>query len=421
MDVMGWWKLFKFIVSFLAVVIQIPAWGAFFYYFSISLAGWFRRREPDMRQFPQVNRFALIIPSHNEEKVVGKIVDNLNAIQYPRELYDIFVIADNCSDRTAQVARDSGAVVMERFNSIQKGKGYSLEWMFSQLSQMERRYDAVCIFDADNLVSSNFLMEMNKHLSLGHKVVQGYLDSKNPFDSWVSANNSIAFWIGNRMFQLPRYYLGLSCVLGGTGMMIASDLLQQIGWGATCLTEDLEFTVKVALRGMKVYWSHEAVVYDEKPLTLQQSFLQRVRWMQGQADCMARFVGPLAARAIGKRDWVALDLAMYLVQPLIIVVNFFCLVMGLLFMVVSHQHLTGTTLDLLPALFIGLLYVNVISLILERHYSWKTIAFFLTFPFYNLTWAPIVIKGFKNKDQRAWSHTQHSRALDISEMKAVRE
>ena len=421
MDFIGLWKLFKFLGSSLGVILQIPAWGFFFYYLFISLAGWFRRKEPNMDQFPVTHRFALIVPSHNEEKVVGKIISNLKSLQYPRELYDIFVIADNSTDNTARVAKELGAIVMQRVDHVKKGKGHSLEWMFNKLFQMETKYDAVCIFDADNLVSANFLMEMNKHLSMGHKVVQGYLDSKNPFDSWVSANNSIAFWIGNRMFQLPRYYLGLSCVLGGTGMMIATETLQKIGWGATCLTEDLEFTVKVALQGMKVYWAHDAVIYDEKPLTMQQSFHQRVRWMQGQADVIARFLKPLVLQAIRSRDMVAFDLTVYLIQPIIIVINFFCLVMGVFFLVVSPQPMTGSTVDLLTIFFIGLLYINVIFLILEQHYSLKTVFFFFTFPFYNLTWAPIVIKGFKNKDRKEWSHTQHIRVLDISEMNVGRE
>ncbi|MCL5611025.1 MAG: glycosyltransferase family 2 protein, partial [Chloroflexi bacterium] len=373
MDFIGLWKLFKFLGSSLGVILQIPAWGFFFYYLFISLAGWFRRKEPNMDQFPVTHRFALIVPSHNEEKVVGKIISNLKSLQYPRELYDIFVIADNSTDNTARVAKELGAIVMQRVDHVKKGKGHSLEWMFNKLFQMETKYDAVCIFDADNLVSANFLMEMNKHLSMGHKVVQGYLDSKNPFDSWVSANNSIAFWIGNRMFQLPRYYLGLSCVLGGTGMMIATETLQKIGWGATCLTEDLEFTVKVALQGMKVYWAHDAVIYDEKPLTMQQSFHQRVRWMQGQADVIARFLKPLVLQAIRSRDMVAFDLTVYLIQPIIIVINFFCLVMGVFFLVVSPQPMTGSTVDLLTIFFIGLLYINVIFLILEQHYSLKTV------------------------------------------------
>jgi len=421
MDFVALWNILKSVSSSLGLLLQIPAWGAFAYYFLISLTGWLRRAEAPADRLPPRHRFALIVPSHNEERVVGKIVANLRAMQYPQNLYDIFVIADNCSDRTAQIARAAGAQVMERVDAVRRGKGFSLEWMFRRLFQLDTTYDAVCIFDADNLASPNFLAEMNKHLSLGHKVVQGYLDSKNPFDSWISANNSIAFWIANRMFQLPRYYLGLSCVLGGTGMMIATDVLQEIGWGATCLTEDLEFTIKVALRGMKVYWAHDAIVYDEKPLTLQQSVVQRVRWMQGQADCIARFLRPLIVKAAGKRDWVALDLALYLVQPLVVVLNFFCMLGGLLFAALNPQPLSGAALDLAPALFLGLLYINVIFLILERHYSLKTLAFFATFPIYNLTWAPIVLKGFKNRKRREWSHTVHSRALDMVEMNAVRD
>lgn len=416
MNIVEFWKFFKMLASSIGIILQIPVWGIFSYYAIISLAGWFRRKEPDAKDFPVTHRFALIVPSHNEEKVVGKIVANLESLQYPRELYDIFVIADNCIDSTARVARELGATVMERLDDVRKGKGHSLEWMFGRLSQMETRYDAVCIFDADNLVSANFLMEMNKHLSMGHKVVQGYLDSKNPFDSWISANNSIAFWIGNRMFQLPRYYLGLSCVLGGTGMMIATDTLQQIGWGATCLTEDLEFTIKVALRGMKVYWAHDAVIYDEKPLTMKQSVHQRVRWMQGQADCIARFLVPLALQAFRKKDMVALDLTLYLMQPMIVVINFFCLIMGLFFRLVNFQLSISITSALLSGFFIGLLYINVIFLFMEKRYSIKTLMFFVTFPFYNLTWAPIIMKGFKDRKQKEWSHTLHTRVLDISEI-----
>ncbi len=417
MNIIATWKLLKFLLSSLGMVLQIPTWGVFFYYITISFAGWFRRREVGAGQFSPTHRFALIVPAHNEEKVVGKIVTNLKSLQYPRELYDIFIVADNCADSTARVASELGATVLERFDNIKKGKGYSLEWMFEKLFQMETQYDAVCIFDADNLVSANFLLEMNKQLFMGHKVVQGYLDSKNPYDSWISANNSIAFWIGNRMFQLPRYYLGLSSVLGGTGMMIATDVLKQIGWGATCLTEDLEFTIKVALKGMKVYWDHEAIAYDEKPLTMQQSVQQRIRWMQGQADCIARFFWPLTVQAIKKKDMVAFDLSVYLIQPLIVVINFFCLILGIFFMAVAPQAAATTaTSDTLFLFFMGLMYINVIFLILERRYSLKTLAFFSTFPFYNLTWAPIVIKGFQNKNRKDWSHTLHTRVLDLAEI-----
>ncbi len=145
------------------------------------------------------------------------------------------------------------------------------------------------MFDADNLVHKNFLKEMNKKMCKGYKVVQGYLDSKNPEDTWITGSYSIAFWSCNRMFQLARYNLGLSSQLGGTGFCIDTDILKELGWGATCLTEDLEFSCKIILNGYKVGWAHDAIIYDEKPLTLGQSWRQRKRWMQGFADVSSRY------------------------------------------------------------------------------------------------------------------------------------
>ncbi len=409
-------------LSLIVTLLQLPAMGIFLYFISLSAFGWVRRREPDAGQFPPKHHFALIVPSHNEEKVIGKIVENLKALDYPAHLYEIVVIADNCSDSTAQVAREAGARVLERFDSVRKGKGYALEWAFPLVFQQIPTCDAVCIFDSDNLVSPNFLKEMNKHLCLGHQVVQGYLDSKNPLDTWISANNSIAFWIGNRMYQLPRSYLGLSNVLGGTGMMIAREVLQSLGWGATCLTEDLEFTVKVVLQGKKVYWAHDAVIYDEKPLGLRQSMRQRVRWMKGQADVIARFFIPLLARFWSRRDWVALDLAIYLLQPVIILINFFCLVMGLILAAAFPQPVQPqTNAALSQALFLLMLYLNGFFLILEGRTSPAVLGYFLTYPLYNLTWIPVVIEGFWKKNEKEWSHTLHTRVLDWAEVVQIRK
>lgn len=274
-------------------IIQVMLFVVGCYFFGISIFGWIKKKEEPVENFPPQKKFALIVAAHNEELVISHIIDSLFRQNYPKDLYDVFVIADNCSDKTAEIARAHGAIVYERFNDKERGKGFALEWMFNKIYAMEDRYDVVGVFDADNLVSSNYLLEMNKQLSKGHKVVQGYIDSKNPYDSWVTCSYSIAFWQANRIFQLPRYYLGLNCGLCGTGFCISIDVLKKIGWGATCLTEDLEFTMKLALNDMKVAWADEAVVYDEKPLTLMQSWNQRKRWMQGHADCASRFLPAL--------------------------------------------------------------------------------------------------------------------------------
>ena len=163
------------------------------YYFIIGFCGMWRRHE-DKILTPEKS-FAVIVAAHNESAVIGQLLDNLRALEYPKELYDVFVIADNCVDNTAEIARDMGAIVCERFSETGKGKGFALEWMFDKLFKMERQYDAIVVFDADNLVHPRFLLEMNNRLLKGDKVVQGFLDAKNPYDTWVSGTFAIAFWV----------------------------------------------------------------------------------------------------------------------------------------------------------------------------------------------------------------------------------
>ena len=125
------------------------------YYFGIALFGIFRK--PEKKILTPEKTFAIVIPAHNEEKVIGQLIENLQVLNYPRELYDIYVIADNCTDQTAQIARNGGAIVYERYNLQQRGKGYAIEWMFNKLFRLNRHYDGVVVFDADNLVHPNFL------------------------------------------------------------------------------------------------------------------------------------------------------------------------------------------------------------------------------------------------------------------------
>lgn len=170
----------------ISAALQILIFSVGAYFFSVSIFGWIKRKEESTDSFPPQKRFALVVAAHNEERVIGQMVDSLKKVNYPRDLYDIFVIADNCNDSTAAIARDKGAIVYERFNTLKRGKGYALEWIFSIIFKLDKQYDAISVFDADNVVSSNFLMEMNKQLCRGHKVIQGYIDSKNPFDSWIT-------------------------------------------------------------------------------------------------------------------------------------------------------------------------------------------------------------------------------------------
>jgi cellulose synthase/poly-beta-1,6-N-acetylglucosamine synthase-like glycosyltransferase len=396
------------------------------YYLCISFFGFYRKKQAQAAE--PVKSFALIVAAHNEEMVIQDIIHSLKRLDYPKELYDIFVIADNCTDNTAAKSKSAGAIVYERFNKTKRGKGYALEWMFDKIFKLEKKYDSIVVFDADNLASRNFLREMNSKLCEGYKVVQGYLDSKNPYDTWVTGTYSVAFWTSNRMFQLSRRNLGLSNQLGGTGFCIDTEILKKLGWGATCLTEDLEFTCKLVLNGYKVGWAHEAVVYDEKPLTLAQSWWQRKRWMQGYADVASRYFLKLVKKSFKELNFAALDCALYSVQPIVIVM----LGAAALFDGINKIKSLPTIMDNLGGAFefntitailviitvLQFLYTPII-LMMDKKLNFKVFLYYLIFPVYTLTWIPIAVQGIIDKNKKEWSHTQHTRSVNISDLEKV--
>lgn len=406
-----------------SIALQLIIFTVGSYFFCMSIFGWVKRKEEPAKNYAPTKKFALVVAAHNEERVIEQMLDSLLSSNYPRELYDIFVVADNCNDSTAQISRDKGALVYERFNTIKKGKGYALEWIFDIIFKSEVKYDAVSVFDADNLVSPNFLIEMNKQLCRGHKVIQGYIDSKNPFDSWISCSYSIAFWTVNRLFQLSRYYLGMTCSLCGTGFTVDLDILKQYGWGATCLTEDLEFTMKLALNNTKVAWAHNAVVFDEKPLTLKQSWRQRIRWMQGQADCLFRFFPALFKKAIKEKNIIAFDCSLYLLQPVRIV--FMGLVTLMAYLQWFYPEGTFFEMNYIIPTYVWMVFIlaqflyGPLIVATEKKFNYKVLLGFLIYPIYNLTWIPITIQGFIEKDSKEWHHTIHTRQITISDLEEV--
>jgi len=171
------------------------------------------------------HKFMALIPAHNEEKVIANLVESLKKQNYPKDKFDIFVIADNCTDKTAEVARNAGAIVYERTDPDHKTKGYAMQWFFNKKNEEKAEYDAVCVFDADNIVDKNFLKNMNKKLCQGEEIVQGYRDIKNPTDSWISSGYALFYWTQHKFYHLARYNAGLSPLMNGTGFMVSNLIL----------------------------------------------------------------------------------------------------------------------------------------------------------------------------------------------------
>ncbi|MCL6597119.1 MAG: glycosyltransferase family 2 protein [Alicyclobacillus macrosporangiidus] len=413
-------SLFSAFLNTLYAAMQLFTGAIGVYQIVLSLFGVWYRRKP-LRHPPQ-KRFAVIIPAHNEEQVIGPLVDSLMAQEYPRELYDVHVIADNCTDHTREVALKHGAAVHVRNSEDKRGKGYAIEWMLDRLWKSGVQYDAIVMFDADNLVAPDFLRIMNDRLCDGHKVIQGYLGVKNPFDTWVSVSMAISYWYSNRMWQNARQNLGLSCSLGGTGLCIDMALLREMGWGATGLTEDLEFGVRCVERGIYPIWAHDAKVYDEKPTTLMASMRQRLRWMQGHFHCAQRHMIPLIKAGFVERNLAKLDAGIYLFQPMRFLILFLTSLMMLLQISTPQTTWMSHITSLLPTSFWVivnvLLYLQMpLALLLER-VNWRAYVGLIILPFFLWTWGPVVLQAYFTKSNRKWAHTVHKRAIRLDQLRS---
>ena len=247
----------------------ITLWGS--YYLLVGLMSW--RRPMEYGRHPASTRFAVLVPARNEELVVGSLINTLLMQDYPPELYDIWVVPNQCTDHTALAARRFGAHVLECTVPV-KSKGEVLRFAWERLAH--RGYDAVCVFDADNLADPQFLREMNNAYRAGARVAQGFRDSKNPYDSVVSGCYSIYYWMMDRLHNGGRAGLGLPAMINGTGFMVAASVLERMGgWRTETISEDLELSVQCALEEVQVFWVPKAVTYDEQPLTFRESVDQR--------------------------------------------------------------------------------------------------------------------------------------------------
>lgn len=257
----------------------------YLYQLGYLLIGIVQKRNAGRTKTPaKLHRYAAIISARNEENVISGLIKSLKDQNYPEELLDVYVIADNCTDNTAQVAEDAGAIVYRRFNHLQVGKGYALDYLFGRLTEEGKNdYDGYFVFDADNYVDPNFVKEMNATFDTGkYAALTSYRNSKNFGSNWISAGYGLWFLREARFLNAPRMAVGSSCAISGTGFLVSGDLIRENGgWPFHLLTEDIEFSVNCALQGRVIGYCEKAVIYDEQPVTFKQSWDQRLRWSKG--------------------------------------------------------------------------------------------------------------------------------------------
>ena len=368
------------------------------------------------------HKFMAIIPAHNEESVVANLVESLKNQEYPKELIDIYVIADNCTDNTAQVAKEAGAIVYERFDSTRKTKGYALQWFLKQKIEENADYDAFFIFDADNIVDKNFTKNMNKKLCQGEDVVQGYRDIKNPTDNWITGGYALFYWMMHRLYHLSRYNLGLSALLNGTGFMVRFDVIKPEGWNTETLTEDIEFSLKRIIAGSKVGWATDARVYDEQPTGFKQSWSQRSRWTVGHIQCMQKYTGRLINGIKEHKDLKSIDGFLYIIGSIPMFITTLALLAINMFIYIADQ-MTGAELLLnyamyiVPTFFLPIL-LAVFIMKLDGRPIKPMIKQILCYPIFMATWLAINFKCLF-KRETTWEKIEHNRDIKITDVNKV--
>ena len=363
----------------------------------------------------RAHRYAVLIAARNEENVIFGLLDSLRAQTYDMSLVTVFVAADNCTDSTAAIARAHGAVVYERFNQLNVGKGYALDFLLQHIgADYPAGFDGYFVFDADNILAPDYIERMNEMFSNGHEIVTSYRNSKNFGGNWISAGYALWFLRESRYLNGARTRLGSSAAVGGTGFLFSQRILNEShGWRFYLLTEDIEFSVYHILRGEKIAICESAVLYDEQPTDFRQSCRQRLRWAKGYVQVFLRYGGQLL-RGAAKGSWSCFDMSMSILPAFIL--TSLCLLANITLTVLGLMQGAGvwfalrSLLECLGSILATLLVLGGITTVTEWHRIHATTAqklvYTLTFPLFMLTYLPISLAALFMKVE--WKPIHHS-------------
>lgn len=369
------------------------------------------------------HRIAILIAARNEENVIGYLLDSICAQTYPMDHVDVYVGADNCTDDTARVAREHGAIVFERHDTLHVGKGYVLNDMLRRIRRPGRRhYDAYLVLDADNILDPNFLSEIEKVYSAGYEIVTCYRNSKNYGDNWISAGYALWFLREAQYLNNARMRLGSSCAVSGTGFLFSDGVLQRCGgWNFFLLTEDIEFTIDNVTHGEKVGYAGGAVLYDEQPTSFAQSWRQRMRWSKGYLQVFRKYAVQLFS-GIAHGSFSCYDMTMNIMPAAVLTGVSVIVNIGAALSNAasggSMEMLVISVLQTLASLYATLFVLGAITTVTEwkniRCAAWKKVLYAFTFPLFMLTYVPICIASLFTKVE--WKPICHTRVMTLKQI-----
>ena len=369
------------------------------------------------------HRYAILIAARNEEAVLPHLLDSIRAQDYPAELITTYVVADNCIDRTVEVARAGGARVYARYNRKEVGKGYALNFLLEQIEKNDGldSYDAFLIFDADNLLLPDYVTQSNKICSDGYEAFCGYRNSKNFGTNWISQGYGLWYLHDSCHLNQSRMLIGTTCAVNGTGFGFTRRLLERMGgWKFFTLTEDIEFNTWCATQGVRIGYCRDAVVFDEQPEKFSQSWRQRTRWTQGGLQVSVRYAKDLL-RGLFKGGWTSY--ASFETATLSLWgygMGVICGGMTMLVTFLAEQWL-GLGRAILLALagtYSSMFAIGALTLITEwkriRAATGQKIRSLFAFPLFMMTFVPIALTAVFRKFQ--WQPIAHTVAISTGEL-----
>jgi 1,2-diacylglycerol 3-beta-glucosyltransferase len=348
---------------------------------------------------PPAKRFAIVIPAYNESASIEETLIGLREVDYPVSLYDVYVIADNCDDNTAELARRQGAMVFERHDPVRMNKGYALQWAFARLIE-KKEYDVYAVVDADTRLNPDFLHCLNRRFQEGAKAVQAYTEVMEPLASGVASLSCLGFILNRNFRYRGRSKLGWTSNLMGTGMCFAREVIERFGWVATSIVEDIEYEMFLHLNDVRVVHASEARLKFHMHDDRRKTDKQRTRWDMGKFEVRNKYFGPLLLAGLKKRDLSYFDSALELLIPpysLLVVSALLCF---LLFLIFDYKGLTLNFYLWLAVIAMILIY-TLGGLLLAR----VPLKFYLSLlyvPFF-LAWRLwLVLSGALRRNRRQW-------------------
>jgi len=255
------------------------------------------------------HKYGILIAARNEKYVIGNLLDSINKQDYPKELLTVFVVADNCDDNTAEIARSHGAICYERQDPLHRTKGYALEFLLDRIEEDYGRdsFEGYFIFDADNLLKSNYISKMNDAFDSGEKIITSYRNTKNFDENWIASTYALHWIRSIRTNHRARSVLRLATNIQGTGFLFSNEIVRN-GWHYTSLTEDRALTADAVAQGYRISYQDEAEFFDEQPVSLKVALRQRLRWSKGHLQAFAEsgpylFINIFLGKRYVKTNW----------------------------------------------------------------------------------------------------------------------